>query len=234
MPTANKTEPCGKSQSIKFIYPLEPSRGILFAQNAFFFPCIVDNRHSGLYPVPAVAYDEGRVHHSLIKEGMVRMAKAILICGKICSGKTWYAKSLLKTKSAVLLSSDEITLALFGPDGGQAHGAVVERLQKYLYQKTVEIVEAGINVILDWGFWTQKDRREATAFLARYNVAYEWHYIDTPDEALRENLKKRNNEIAEGRTLSYYFPDDLVSRFWNAFEAPTRDEMDIWVANRTR
>ena len=46
------------------------------------------------------------------------MGKVILICGKICGGKTTYAKSLIKANSAVLLSTDEITVALYGPDAG--------------------------------------------------------------------------------------------------------------------
>lgn len=160
------------------------------------------------------------------------MAIVILICGKICSGKTRYAKSLIKVNSAVLLSSDEITLALFGSNGGQEHGLVVGKLQKYLYQKALEIVEVGINVILDWGFWTQKDRKEAIEFFKEFNVSFEWHYIDSSNEMLRENLKKRNHEIEEDRNLSYYFPDELICRFWDMFEIPTKDEIDVWVNNR--
>ena len=42
------------------------------------------------------------------------MGKAILICGKICSGKSTYAARLKKETNAVLLSVDEIMLDLFG------------------------------------------------------------------------------------------------------------------------
>ena len=58
---------------------------------------------------------------------MVEMAKVILICGKICSGKTTYAKSLIKEKSAVLLSVDEITIILFGPNGGKGHDVAAKK-----------------------------------------------------------------------------------------------------------
>lgn len=159
------------------------------------------------------------------------MSKVILICGKICSGKTRYAKTLIKSNSAILLSSDEITLALFGQNGGQEHGLVVDKLQKYLYKKSLEIVEAQINVILDWGFWTQKDRQQAIEFYASRNVEFEWHYIDSSEKMLRDNLSKRNYEIQEGQTLSYYFPDELILRFWDMFEIPAKDEIDIWVDN---
>jgi Predicted kinase len=159
------------------------------------------------------------------------MAKMILICGKICSGKTGYAKSLMKNDAAVLLSSDEITLALFGSNGGQEHGAVVEKLQKYLYKKSLEIVEAGMNVILDWGFWTQKDRHEANTFFSKNNIAFEWHYIDSSDDILQKNLRKRNHDIEEGGAEAYYFPENIVIGFWEMFEIPQKNEIDVWVDN---
>lgn len=34
------------------------------------------------------------------------MAKVIAICGKICSGKTWYARQLREQEQAVILSCD--------------------------------------------------------------------------------------------------------------------------------
>ena len=160
------------------------------------------------------------------------MANVILICGKICSGKTRYAKSLMEENSAVLLSSDEITLALFGANGGQEHGIVVEKLQNYLYEKSLEIVKIGTNVILDWGFWTQKDRKQAIEFFTKHRVAFEWHYIDSSNEVLRKNLYKRNREIEESRTLAYFFPDELIERFWDMFEVPAKSTIDIWVDNQ--
>ena len=159
------------------------------------------------------------------------MAKAILICGKICSGKTTYAKSLIKATPAVLLSIDEITVALFGPDAGEEHDSNVERTEKYLYEKSLEIIETGINIILDWGFWTPEDRQAAAAFFTQHNIDFEWHYIDASDEVLRKNLNKRNREIEEGQVLFYYFDDELANQFWDMFETPAKDEMDVWVNN---
>ncbi len=159
------------------------------------------------------------------------MAKVILICGKICSGKTRYSKTLINVYSAVLLSSDEITLALFGSNGGKEHGCIVKKLQNYLYQKSLEIVKSGINVILDWGFWTQEDRREAIEYYSKHHIDFEWHYIDSSNEVLQRNLSTRNREIQEGNTIAYYFPDELIVQFWNIFEVPEKSEIDVWVDN---
>lgn len=35
--------------------------------------------------------------------------KVFLICGKICSGKSYYAKELKDKYNAVILSTDEVT-----------------------------------------------------------------------------------------------------------------------------
>lgn len=64
------------------------------------------------------------------------MAKVFLICGRICSGKSTYAKKLAEAQNAVILSADEIMLAVFGQDSGQKHDVYVKRVRTYLYQKT--------------------------------------------------------------------------------------------------
>ena len=40
------------------------------------------------------------------------MARVFLVCGKLCSGKSICAETLKKEHKAVILSVDEITLAL--------------------------------------------------------------------------------------------------------------------------
>lgn len=74
------------------------------------------------------------------------MAKVYLICGKICCGKTTYANKICVENNAVLLSVDEITLALFGQHCGDKHDEYVERTEKYLLNKSLELIENNINV----------------------------------------------------------------------------------------
>ncbi len=54
------------------------------------------------------------------------MAKVFLICGKICCGKSTYAKRLQAENNAVLLSVDEIMLAVFGLYAGEKHDEYTE------------------------------------------------------------------------------------------------------------
>ena len=158
--------------------------------------------------------------------------KVILICGKIASGKTTYAKSLMRENNAVLLSADEITLALFDSEVGEKHDENVERTEKYLFEKAAEIIKTGTNVILDWGFWTREERLNADNFFKNKNIAHELHYIDASNEVLRRNLKKRNSDIKTGQKSFYYFDDDQSEHFWNMFEIPSGDEIDVLYKNK--
>ena len=86
------------------------------------------------------------------------MSKVYLICGKICSGKSTYAQALLRESGAVILSVDELMLALFGQHAGEKHDDYAARIKAWYRQKSLELLASGLDVILDWGFWTRKER----------------------------------------------------------------------------
>ncbi len=159
------------------------------------------------------------------------MPKVILICGKICSGKSTYADKLRVQNKAVLLSCDEITLALFDQNIGADHDTIVERTQKYLFDKSVEIIETGINVILDWGFWTKEERDFAKQYYRSRNIACKLHYIDISNKIWKVNLSKRNHAIRKENINAYYVDDKLAEKFNSIFELPDKSEIDVWYGN---
>ncbi|MBR0132628.1 MAG: ATP-binding protein [Lachnospiraceae bacterium] len=152
------------------------------------------------------------------------MAKIFLMCGKICSGKSTHAEKLRKEYNAVILSVDEITLALFGQDAGEKHDYYVEKLKEYLYKKSLEILEAGVNVVLDWGYWTRAERDLAREFYGSHGVEYEFHYIDISDEEWYRRLAKRNEDVLAKKTDAYYVDDGLAKKFQAIFEKPEKAE----------
>lgn len=157
------------------------------------------------------------------------MAKVILICGKICVGKSTYAAKFCGDERAVLLSCDEITLALFGRDAGEMHDTYVERTQNYLFAKAAEIAGTGINVVLDWGFWQKEEREYARAFFTSRRVACEFHYLDISDTVWKNRLQKRNTAVLAGDANAYFVDEGLANKFGALFEPPARDEIDVWV-----
>ena len=157
------------------------------------------------------------------------MAKIIAICGKICSGKTHYAKQIRETERAVILSCDELTKALFDNDLGEKHDEMALRIWSYLKNKSAELVHAGCTVILDWGFWSCENRRSLTAFCRSQNIRCEWHYIDVDDETWRKNIEERNSRVLNGEGGSDYFLDEgLMAKLLSMWEAPSGMEMDVW------
>ena len=156
------------------------------------------------------------------------MAKVILICGKLCSGKSTYAEKLRAESPAVLLSIDEIMLALFGLYAGEKHDEYAERTKQLLYEKSVEIVEAGMDVILDWGFWRRDERAAAKAFYGLRNIPCELRYLDVCDDVWKERIEKRNLAISAGRVIAYPVDEHLAAKFASRFEAPDKQEIDVW------
>lgn len=159
-------------------------------------------------------------------------AKVILICGKICSGKSFYTERLRKEHGAVMLSVDEITLSLFGQHIGEKHDEICERTQKYLFEKSLEIVEVGTDVILDWGFWQREDREYAREFYKNRGVPCEFHYVDISDGAWKRNLAERNAAVSAGKTAAYFVDDNLAAKFERMFEVPDKSEIDVWYENK--
>ncbi len=151
-----------------------------------------------------------------------------LICGKICAGKTTYARMLAAGKRAVILSTDEITLAIFGQHLGDKHDEVVARVQNYLLEKSLEILKTGINVILDWGFWTRAKRDFIREYYASRGVQAEFHYIDVSCGRWQDNIAKRNKEVLEDNAPAYYVDSNLAKKFESIFEEPARSEIDVW------
>ena len=160
------------------------------------------------------------------------MPKVIALCGKICSGKTFYANKIKEEKNAVILSTDEVTFYLMDNEQGERYDDFAKRVNEYLMKKAIDIVRAGANVILDWGFWSKEERINLTNYYKKYNIPVEWHYVDVTQEKWQDLIKKRNELIVSGQEkYSFYFDDGLKKKLLDSFNEPSKEEMDIWYIN---
>lgn len=158
------------------------------------------------------------------------MSKVYLICGKICSGKTTYAKKLCKEKGAILLSVDEIMLSLFDQCcGPKLHQEYEKRIKEYLFEKSLEVLEAKNDVVLDWGFWTKEERNATKKFFKSRNIDCELHYVAVSEEIWEKQLNKRNNEILNNKAKAYYLEHDRATYFASMFNAPDVNEVDVFI-----
>ena len=162
------------------------------------------------------------------------MAKIILICGKICSGKTYYCKKLANDHNAVILSCDEIENELFHHELGEREDEVIKDIKRYLHKKASEIYLAGSNVILDWGFWSREEREQVSEYYKKQSIFYEWHYIDISIDEWYQNINSRNEAVLAGETTDYFVDDGLLGKLSSLFETPNREEVDVWYINRRK
>lgn len=160
------------------------------------------------------------------------MAKVFLVCGKICSGKSYYAKMLKEKTNAVILSCDEITFDLALNEIGIKHDELMDKFKKYFYKKSEEIIKAGANVILEFGFWSKKERENVSKYYFDRNIIFEWHYIDISDEDWERNISERNQLVSKKLSQSYYVDEQLLMKLNSIFEKPSEQEIDVWYTNK--
>ena len=161
------------------------------------------------------------------------MGRVILICGKIGSGKTTYAKKLADELNAMIVGHDEIMLGLFGAD---LYANDLEQFHKYcswveeyVKRKAGEAAKAGATVICENGFWTCAERTELRKFYEEMGVPCEIHYMDTSEEQRLKNILKRNQEVLDGDLgdSDYIFTQQKdINHF---FETPDDCEIDCRV-----
>ena len=119
------------------------------------------------------------------------MSKVIMTCGLICCGKSTYAKKLQAEQNAVILSIDDINLKLFPDGSGELHDTYALRAEQYLLNLSIQILHAGVDVILDWGLWTREIRNRIRQFYASNDgIKTELHYLRITPEEWKRRIEK--------------------------------------------
>jgi predicted kinase len=155
------------------------------------------------------------------------MAKAILLMGKIASGKSHYAENYTWHNRAMILSCDELFYTLFDGCLGEKHREMERRAYEFFCGQAVQLVRLGIDALLDFGFWTTDSRMKATAFFEGQGVPMEIWYFETEDGLRRQRLAERNKQRQAARRWEYIIDEDMLGRFDAIFEPPGKKEQVI-------
>lgn len=159
---------------------------------------------------------------------MNNKGKVIVLCGKIASGKTFYANKIKEKENAIILSVDELTFYMFDNRKGEDYIDLTKRAINYFKEKTLDIVNKGVNVILDLGLWSADERKEIKDFFVGKDCNIEIHYIDIDDETWENNIETRNRKIYEGnKGMDFYVTETLKEKMLKFWEEPTEDEVDV-------
>ena len=156
------------------------------------------------------------------------MGKVVVVCGKICSGKSYYSRKIKEDLNAVIISPDEATYELINNEQGEFYNVFSSRLNKYLTKKVGEIVKADANVIFERGLWTSKDRKDIRDYYNNIGVPCEIHYVCVDDDTWKKNIDERNQRILSGNGGSdFYLDEGLMKKLESLWEEPTSDEYDF-------
>jgi predicted kinase len=162
------------------------------------------------------------------------MAKVFILCGKIASGKTYYANELKEQKKAILLSVDDLMLKLSDSCLGEHHDDMASRCEHFFYGLAEQVVKNGTDVIIDFGYWSKKEREEAKEYFTNRGVSSELHYIRTSEEIRLLQLERRNAKLTEGLTKEsgrvYIIDEALRRRLDQKFEEPLETEVEVLIS----
>lgn len=148
-----------------------------------------------------------------------------LMVGLPCSGKTTYAKQLAAKEQAMLFSPDVWQRRLFGGvyRADADLDTVHTNIELIMWDVAAQVLSRGISVILDFGFWSRKEREEFRNRAKGLSVCFQIHYMDVPKEELFRRLRQRN---ANKSRDSIVFSPESLEEWYDQFEVPVEAELD--------
>lgn len=153
--------------------------------------------------------------------------KVILLCGKICAGKSTYVRSLTEKMNAEVYSPDEIILRDYPQQLGDKHAQIVDTVMNGIYENSARDLKSGKNVIIDAGLWTKEERRVIREFYTDIGAQCEIHYVRVSDKQWEKNIEKRNRAVLDGTVTAYFIDENMKKILGERFEQPDESEYDV-------
>lgn len=151
------------------------------------------------------------------------MATLHLMVGLPCSGKTTLARALEQQHTALRLTVDEWHIRLFGQDAEDPeHNGRHRTLEALQWDVASRALVLGIDVILDFGFWTREEREDYRTRARKLGAGSEVHFLDVPESELLHRLVQRN---AQASALVFHIPEEMMRPWIASFQKPTPEEL---------
>src|SRR5687768_10767207 len=150
------------------------------------------------------------------------MPTLLLIIGLPGAGKTTLARQIERERGALRLTPDEWLARLgdvdFDRPPDEARRGAVEGL---MWDVAARALELGVDVVLDFGFWSRAERDVFRARAAALGARVELRYCDAPRDVLVQRLRARD---AARPLATYHVSEAQLDEFIGWFEPPAADE----------
>ncbi len=146
----------------------------------------------------------------------------MLICGLPAAGKSTLARRLAPEIPAIRLDKDGWVTAL-GADLWDDDFRV--RLERQLWDLTLELLAHGQSVILEWGHWARIERDGKRLGARSLGVGVELRYLDAPLNELIERAEQRN---ASGEWTASPMTRAHFEAWATIFEPPGEEELRLF------
>lgn len=113
------------------------------------------------------------------------------------SGKTTLARHLQRTLPGVRFSLDEWMLRLHGlAFDDPSYPDLADGCREVIWDTAAQVLDAGIDVILDWNMWSRRRRADAVRRAAALGSRCQLHYLRVPLDVAIERAQQRNDPAA--------------------------------------
>lgn len=154
------------------------------------------------------SYDRGMVASMVDR-------RLYLVCGLPGAGKTTRSRQVVESTRALHLCVDEWVVGL-GISLIDYEFRV--KLQGQMLSHAAELLRRGLDVVVEFGSWTEAERERIRQTAAAAGAAAELHFLDAPVEELVRRVRARGGQEAEALVT-------VLVRDSRRFERPSMEEI---------
>jgi predicted kinase len=145
--------------------------------------------------------------------GMVA-GRLYLVCGLPGAGKTTRSRQIVESTGALHLCADEWVVSL-GRSLIDYEFRI--RLQDCMLSHAATLLRRGVDVVVEFGSWSEAEREGIRRTAASEGAAAELHFLDAPLDELVRRIRARGGQEAEGLVT-------VLVRDSSKFEKPSAEE----------